>query len=182
MTSTAQHQIVENDDTEVHNLVRKGKTQELAKIAQQGGLERVNKDGQTALFVAVQNRRDRKGLCKFLLDLGANVNHADKDGRTPLSLAVANGDKEVCQLLLPHVDKVKLHPQHCFLVLTGGVQFLWRDDTFTEVGYVGVDEIGRWKCVEEKEDAASFFLMSGLHAPVHHKKGGSVSFDPVCMF
>jgi len=53
---------------------------------------------------------------KFLLEHGANVNHADKTGRTPLDLAAYQGDPEVVQLLLnkgalmEHVDIHGMRP------------------------------------------------------------------------
>jgi len=54
--------------------------------------------GQCALFWLAMHGRPK--LCKFLIDAGADVNLADKDGWTPLSVAAFYGHAEVIPVLL----------------------------------------------------------------------------------
>lgn len=61
-------------------------------------INQVNKQGQTALHIAVLNSTD---IAILLLDNGADVNAKDKSGRIPLHYAAAkNGKLETVKLLL----------------------------------------------------------------------------------
>jgi len=61
---------------------------------------RQDKDGLTALGWACLRGRVQAVQC--LLDRGANVNHADKTGRTPLDLASFQGSPNLVQVSTLH--------------------------------------------------------------------------------
>ena len=56
--------------------------------------------GDTALILAIINQRTE--VVKLLLEKGANVKAADKDGRTPLNWALQEKNAEVLKLLKHH--------------------------------------------------------------------------------
>jgi ankyrin repeat protein len=57
---------------------------------------RQDREGLTALGWACLRGRVQAAQC--LLDRGANVNHADKTGRTPLDLAAFQGNPSLVQV------------------------------------------------------------------------------------
>jgi ankyrin repeat protein len=59
-------------------------------------LQRQDREGLTALGWACLRGRVQAAQC--LLDRGANVNHADKTGRTPLDLAAFQGNPILVQV------------------------------------------------------------------------------------
>ncbi len=65
-------------------------------------------DGQTALHYASE-RGTAEGV-KTLLDLGANPEFHDKNGKTPFELAHNNPDKEVREILLQATESAKSKP------------------------------------------------------------------------
>jgi len=98
----------------------KGKSgEELLRVASQAGMlelvkmllankvnvNAVDEQGRTALLQATRPCGtgicdDRVGVAKALLEAGADVNLANKDGQTPLFYAIYSGDTEMVQLLL----------------------------------------------------------------------------------
>ncbi len=66
-------------------------------------------DKWTPLMYAIQKQNFR--LVEFLLQHGANVNHKDIDGFTPLAVAVDSNSKEIVSLILkykPQIDVIKI--------------------------------------------------------------------------
>lgn len=55
---------------------------------------------RNALFYAINSNGDSCELVSLLIANGINVNQSDKDGQTPLTLAVIKADKEVTRILL----------------------------------------------------------------------------------
>ena len=62
-------------------------------------LFQVNKSGQTPL-----HSTDNVGIAQMLLDAGASLSIPDKDGDTPLYLAVLRNNLDVVKLLAPLSD------------------------------------------------------------------------------
>ncbi|KAK6079336.1 pfs domain-containing protein [Seiridium cupressi] len=63
--------------------------------------------GRTPLFYATKSKVFSKVLAEILLLYGAQVNHADKDGKTPLCLALEQGGLSLATRLLEW-DKITL--------------------------------------------------------------------------
>jgi ankyrin repeat protein len=61
-------------------------------------LASVDKEGQTALSWACL--KGQKGVVQHLVEMGAEIDHPDRNGRTPLDLAAFNGDAEMVGFLL----------------------------------------------------------------------------------
>lgn len=87
---------------EVNELMEAARQDDVAKIQQliRSGqaLEAVDSFNATALHHALVARQNPAALA--LVDAGADVNHADRDGVTPLLLAVKNGDEDVVKRLI----------------------------------------------------------------------------------
>jgi ankyrin repeat protein len=65
-------------------------------------LDHVNNLGWTALIESIvlgDGGRRHTATLKALVDAGANVNLADRDGRTPLALAKSRGYREMVAIL-----------------------------------------------------------------------------------
>lgn len=61
--------------------------------------------GDTPLILAIKN--ENQNLVKRLLGIGADVNHSDRHGQTPITLAVAKSNVAIVGLLL-NTDKVNI--------------------------------------------------------------------------
>lgn len=57
-------------------------------------------DPQALLLAVVQNRFADRDILRLLVGRGANVNSKTSDGKTPLHLAVENGDRRMTKLLI----------------------------------------------------------------------------------
>lgn len=85
---SAQNALIDNDLTSFEDYIEKF------------DIEKKNSFGETLLWESARN-----GLMKFaklLLDHGANANTCDKDGWTPLHIAVQNQDINMVKLLLKY--------------------------------------------------------------------------------
>ena len=65
-------------------------------------MNQADNNGRTALMWATKS--DDAGCVRLLVNSGADVNKADKDGTTSLTLAVTNGHYESVNLLLKGAD------------------------------------------------------------------------------
>ena len=61
-------------------------------------MNRVNKNGETALYIACRN--DKKEIVKLLLSANCDVNIANHEGKTPLSIAARLGYHEIVDSLI----------------------------------------------------------------------------------
>lgn len=79
-------------NTPLHHLAENSDDADLARqfVSYGVNVNAVNKEGKTALMIAVEN--DRSYLVKALIESGADVNARDREGRTALDLA---GDRLV---------------------------------------------------------------------------------------
>ena len=65
--------------------------------------------GDTPLFYAA--RQGQKGVIKYFLGLGADIDHQNRDGDTPLHYAVRYGHKETVEFLIERGAKVDIKNQ-----------------------------------------------------------------------
>lgn len=80
-------------------------------------LASVDKEGQTALSWACL--KGQKGVVERLVEKGAEIDHPDRNGRTPLDLAAFNGDAETVGLLLILQTGEKMYPHNSDFAATG---------------------------------------------------------------
>jgi ankyrin repeat protein len=101
--------------TPLHQAVRGGCKDNIELLLEHGAeLNARTERGQTALHIAARSKgndesleareRDRE-VAVFLLSKGTHVNAKDKEGRTPLDLAVDRGAVEIASLLKKHGGK-----------------------------------------------------------------------------
>lgn len=120
----------------LHLASAKGMKKVCALILDKGiGVDDIDKDGQTPLFVAAQNCH--REVCELLLDRGATTNKANNQGWTPLRIAIKHGHKDVCEMLLErgaakelvgkafsltplHLATINGHTEICHLLIAHG--------------------------------------------------------------
>ena len=69
-------------------------------VSHGAGTNEPNRQRQTALHIVAGRRTSSQKLCKMLLDCGARLDAADKDGRQPLHIACERENVAVGELLL----------------------------------------------------------------------------------
>ena len=70
-------------------------------------------------------------VCKTILDLGANINLRDKDGKTALMIAVVNGHQGMVQRLLEKNADLTIKNEVC--KLHGFIYFFKHDSMGTDL-------------------------------------------------
>ena len=110
---------------------RPKRNDDITKIIQKypGILEQTNESQATPLFYATEGDHT---ITKLLLDSGADPNHKDDQGKTPLYSAVINDQPKICEVLLDngadpnHKDNQGKTPLHyaCEFMNTGVVRLL----------------------------------------------------------
>ena len=63
-----------------------------------------NKYGMTGLQAASEEGHIK--VCELLIKNGADVNHEDEDGKSPVKIAKKNGNIELCEKLYKYGAKV----------------------------------------------------------------------------
>ncbi len=86
---------------------------------------RINELGWTPLFYCVTHSQDEatKQQFELLLKLGANINHRDRNGRTPLMLACSTGRTQLLQRLLDNYANPDLIDQFGWSALMFAVYY-----------------------------------------------------------
>jgi len=84
---------------------RNGDMDYVAYAVSTGDIDKLNKDGKTALHIAAE--AGKFDTVAFLLRLGANKELLDHDGRTALNYAKLSGNKELLELLLRYKHDTK---------------------------------------------------------------------------
>jgi len=87
----------EEKDESLFEAAKSGDMDFVAYALSRSDINRVNKDGKTALHVA--SEAGQFEIAAFLLNLGANKTLLDYDGRTALNYAKLSGKKELVELL-----------------------------------------------------------------------------------
>ena len=97
LSKKANEQKAYQEDEFLFESAKKGDMDYVAYGVSTGDINKVNKDGKTALHVAAEAGQFE--IVAFLLRLGANKELLDHDGRTALNYAKLCGNKELLELL-----------------------------------------------------------------------------------
>lgn len=100
-----QQRILEHDQASVRFLL----SLEQARVA--GWVEQRTAKGQTPLMLAITLQPADPELVRILLEDGAKVKEADRDGNTALHLAVLNKQPQTVALLLPYFGALPVNHQ-----------------------------------------------------------------------
>jgi uncharacterized protein len=112
-----------NPCASLHACAEVGDVSRLKQALQQpGDVDRLNDFKVTALFTAAQY--DQLEAARLLISNGANVNHAAKDGTTPLMMAVLGQDISLVKLLLEAGADVNATDEDGVTVLMHGTLFV----------------------------------------------------------
>lgn len=112
---------------ELHTTIEKGDADAAKRVLEAGASpDEVDQTGQTALLLAVRNRRGE--IAALLLDAGANANLADTKGATPLQISATFNDPQITRLLLDHRGNPNLPNEDGYTPLMVGCVF-----GFTEI-------------------------------------------------
>ena len=82
----------------LYNVCLKGELSTLNDILEKHSTLMQDEDGQTALYAACIG--DHREIIKRLIDFGYDVNHQDKEGKTPLHITFENHAPELAQILI----------------------------------------------------------------------------------
>jgi len=105
LSKIANEQEEQNEEDPLFEAARKGDMDYVAYALSRSDINRVNKDGKTALHVS--SEAGQYEIVAFLLNLGANRKLLDDDGRTALNYAKLSGNKELSELLLRYNNETK---------------------------------------------------------------------------
>ncbi|MCL2334579.1 MAG: ankyrin repeat domain-containing protein, partial [Endomicrobia bacterium] len=92
-------EIAKDNNQEIYNLVKSGNPQELAKFAKPKNVNLVDQDGNNALLIAA-GEYDRAEVIDILIKAGADTEIRNKNGYTPLMLAIRNGRAQNALVLI----------------------------------------------------------------------------------
>jgi len=105
LSKIANEQEEKEEDDGLFVAAKNGNMDFVAYELSRSDINRVNKDGKTALHIAAEAGQFE--IVAFLLNLGADRKLLDYDGRTALNYAKLSGNKKLSELLISHNNETK---------------------------------------------------------------------------